>query len=235
MTENRSEPPRDLLVRMAPGLELRAEGDGRLLVGYAAVFNTDTVIDSWEGKFVERIAPGAFKRTLRERRDQIKVLFNHGYDPQVGDKPLGKPRVMKEDNRGLYVEVPMDDTSYNQDLIASLRSGAIDGMSFRFSVTRETWTDPKDKKSLPVRTIEEVKLYEFGPVTFPAYAATEAGVRSQVWQSITPQARAEIVRILTTPEKVSGPGDSREPANRSHSRLSIERARWALIERGITT
>jgi HK97 family phage prohead protease len=173
---------RDDLIRMVnlptSEVEFRASDNGALgvLEGYAAVFNEDTLIDSWEGRFVERLAPGAFRKTLKDRGDQIKVLFNHGFDPQIGDKPLGKPSSMVEDVRGLRVEVPLDDTSYNRDLVASLRSGALDGMSFRFSVVRE---DIDESDALPIRTLREVKLYEFGPVTFPAYEATTAGVRAR--------------------------------------------------------
>lgn len=178
--------PREGLFRMTAWDEARASvdagsesSDGRLgtFHGYAAMFNEATTIRSWEGEFVERIAPGAFKRTLEHRGDKVKALFNHGFDPTVGDKPLGKIDVLREDDRGLYVEFGMDDTSYNRDLIASLRSGAIDGMSFQFSVAQDEWDHPKE--GLPVRTLREVKLYEVGPVTFPAYEATEAGVRSR--------------------------------------------------------
>jgi hypothetical protein len=56
----------------------------------------------------------------------------------------------------------------------AIQSGAIDGMSFRFSVVRDQWADGK---KMPSRTINEVKLYELGPVVFPAYAATSVGVR----------------------------------------------------------
>lgn len=189
--------PRDDLIRMidlpAANVELRADETGATLgtlTGYAAVFNTDTVIDSWEGRFVERIAPGAFRKTLRDSGDRVKVLFNHGFDPSIGDKPLGKPRSMKEDDIGLAVEVPLDDTSYNRDIVASLRSGALDGQSFRFSVTREKWDDADEPEQLPVRTLQEVKLYEFGPVTFPAYTATTAGVRARdaylAWRQVHP-------------------------------------------------
>jgi HK97 family phage prohead protease len=179
--------PREDLIRMTPGPSLRQDEDGALLVGYAAVFNEWTEIDSWEGKFLERIAPGAFRKTLQERGDKVKVLFNHGMDPSIGDKPLGRPRVMKERTRGLYVEVPLDDTSYNSDIKALLRSGALDGMSFRMTVVAEEWNLPEDE--LPERTIKEIRLYEFGPVTFPAYEATEAGVRAhapsafEAWRS----------------------------------------------------
>lgn len=179
--------PRDDLIRMIeiPAANLRferaEEGSDTLgtLVGFAAVFNTDTVIDSWEGKFVERIAPGAFRDTLTKNGERVKVLFNHGFDPSIGDKPLGKPETLEEKKRGLWTETPLDDTSYNRDLIASLRSGALDGMSFRFSVNREQWEEPDDESKLPIRTLQAVTLYEFGPVTFPAYEATTAGVRAR--------------------------------------------------------
>lgn len=208
--------PRDDLIRMielpAAKVEFRADDkeDGTLgtLRGYAAVFNEDTVIDSWEGRFVERIAPGAFSKTLTARGDKIKVLFNHGFDPSIGDKPLGKPRVMREDKRGLYVEVPLDDTSYNRDIVASLRSGALDGQSFRFSVKREDWEEAAEDGLMPIRTLQEVTLYEFGPVTFPAYEATTAGVRAraayEAWRSAH--------RTESTPEPSGTPEAPRDDA-----------------------
>lgn len=173
--------PREDLVRMVPLTEARADSkdDGNTLFGYAAVFEQDTEINSyWEGNFRERIERGAFAKTLKERGDKVKVLFNHGFDPSIGDKPLGKASVQREDDTGLYVEVPLADTSYNRDIKELLNSGALDGMSFRFSVTKEEWDEEPDDGGLPTRTIKEVKLFEYGPVTFPAYEATSAGVRS---------------------------------------------------------
>lgn len=173
---------RESLIRMARAVELGGdESEGDLLVGYAAVFNEFTEIDSWEGHFEERIAPGAFRKTLRDRGDQVQVLFNHGMDPQIGDKPLGRIREIREDEKGLYVEVPLDDTSYNRDIKALLRSGALRGMSFRMTVVDDKWEDLDS--AVPKRTIRQVKLLELGPVTFPAYAATQAGVRAHAPQA----------------------------------------------------
>lgn len=187
---------RDDLIRMvelpAADLEFRAaetdNGSLGTLAGYAAVFDSPTVIDSWEGRFTEKFMHGAFRDTLSKDGDKIKVLFNHGLDPSIGDKPLGKPAVMEERKRGLYVEVPLDGTSYNKDLVASLRSGALDGMSIRFSVVREDVDDSDD--AMPVRTVKQARLFEFGPVTFPAYEATTAGVRGRdayrAWRTAHP-------------------------------------------------
>lgn len=185
--------PREQLIRKAapPIVE------GRTLTGYPIVFNSWTTINSWEGQFKERVAPTALRKTLKESSDQIKVLFNHGMGP-MGDMPLGKPTVMRTDDRGLYVEVPLSETTYNDDLLALMRDGAIDGQSFRFSVVQEEWEHPK--RGLPERTLTEVRLHEFGPVTFPAYQATTVGIRSRehfdAWRGLTSETRDEIARLM---------------------------------------
>src|SRR5207248_5458422 len=70
--------------------EGQESGDGQTLVGHFAVFNQWTEISSaFEGHFLERIAPRAFNKTFKENRANMRVLFQHGKDPQVGDKPLG--------------------------------------------------------------------------------------------------------------------------------------------------
>lgn len=173
--------PKQGLFRMVPNALARAEvnGDGNTLAGFAAVTDTWTEIDSvFKGTFRERIQPGAFKKTITENGDRVKVLFNHGMDPQIGSKPLGKPVVIEERDGGLWTETPLDHTSYNADLKELLRSGALDGMSFQFDVLGESW-DMDTEDGTDERTITEVKLYEFGPVTWPAYETTTAGIRSK--------------------------------------------------------
>lgn len=151
--------------------------------GHFARFNEWTEIDStFEGNFMERVAPGAFARSLAHDRNQLRVLFQHGRDPQIGDKPLGIPTLLREDELGAAYEVPLLDTSYVADLIPGLRAGVY-GSSFRFRIVRENLdnTAPASSynpKGLPERTINEAKVMEFGPVTFPAYAGATASVRS---------------------------------------------------------
>jgi HK97 family phage prohead protease len=153
------------------------------LRGHFSVFDTWTTIDSaWEGTFRERVAPGAFTKTIQENRNNIKVLFQHGKDPQVGDKPLGAISDLREDDTGAYYEVPLLDTSYNRDLLPGLEAGLY-GASFRFKVLREDFNREPERsddnpEGLPERTIKEAALYEFGPVTFGAYPTATAGVRS---------------------------------------------------------
>jgi HK97 family phage prohead protease len=178
-------PPRDDLIRARQELGVeRSEGaEMPTLVGHAAVFNQWTEINSaYEGRFLERIAPGAFKKTISENRDRIRVLFQHGKDPQIGDKPLGPIRALEEDDTGLRYEVPLLDTSYNRDLIPGLDAGLY-GASFRFSVLREEFQKRPERTDfnplgLPERTVNELRMPEFGPVTFGAYANATSGLRS---------------------------------------------------------
>ncbi len=183
--EVRERPPRDGVRAVFPGVELRAADDGGLGVmsGHFSVFNRWTEINStWEGHFMERIAPGAFARAIKNNMARVRVLFQHGQDPQIGDKPLGPIQIIREDGTGAYYEVPLLDTSYNRDLLPGLKAGLY-GSSFRFQSVKEeferdTKASPDNPDALPERTIREVELFEFGPVTFPAYAEASAGVRS---------------------------------------------------------
>jgi HK97 family phage prohead protease len=181
--------PTDNLVRAwvdpdATVLRAGATADGNTMVGHFAVFNSWTRIASaFEGTFMERIAPGAFDDTFRSKASQIRVLYDHGADPQVGNKPLGTPEVLREDGTGAYYEVSLFDSSYVNELKPALRAGQL-GSSFRFKVLDEQWHAPSERTAdnpemLEERTITAVDLYEFGPVTFPAYADATAGLRSR--------------------------------------------------------
>jgi HK97 family phage prohead protease len=175
------------------GAETDPNADGSLMFGHFAVFDTWTEIDSWyEGRFLERLGAGCFKKTMKESRDSIKVQYDHGFDSNVGDSPLGPIDELKEDETGGYYEVPLLDTDYNRDRILPLlqgrlmsgeQRGSLLGASFRFRIVNDEWiyepgASDHNPDGLPERTIKEVRLYEFGPVVFPAYAEATAGVRS---------------------------------------------------------
>jgi HK97 family phage prohead protease len=189
---------REGLVRQVPFTLLERDssdgetGDGLTLEGHAAVFNSPTLIDSWEGRFVEQIAPGAFKKTFRERTPVMQ--FDHGHHPLIGSIPIGRYQDVHEDDIGAYCRGRLLDNWLVQPVREAIAERAVKGMSFRFTVVRDEWRD-KDGKLLkndedilqllyspaedePVRTHKELKVPEMGPVVFPAYEETEVGVRS---------------------------------------------------------
>ncbi len=220
------QPPRENLVRgIRPGVELRDNTDGgKTLFGRFAVFNQWTEINSaWEGQFLEQIAPGAFKKTIRENQDGMRVLFQHGRDPQIGDKPLGSIGDLREQEDGAHYEVELFDTTYNRDLLPGLEAGVY-GASFRFKVMREELVkrpeiSDHNPEALPERTIKEAQVMEFGPVTWPAYEGATAGVRSLTDDYIVsslfgdPERLGEFLRAHYAPgaEPIAAPSVSTPP------------------------
>ncbi len=193
-TIERKAPPRDDVCRSV-AFTLTRDGentdDGLTFEGYGAVFNSPTRIDSWEGMFDEQIAPGAFRKSIRENIP--KFQFDHGRSV-FGTLPCGVISNITEDDNGLFVTARMSASWYWEPLREAVGSGAVDGMSFRFSVVRDEWRDaagkivkPEDleealwtgSRGVLLRTLKEVKVTEVGPVVWPAYGATTAALRSK--------------------------------------------------------
>jgi HK97 family phage prohead protease len=159
-------------------------GDGRLgtLVVDFSRFGTWYEIDSfWEGQFLERVQRGSFKKTMAERGPQVKVLFNHGFDMFLDNKALSVPEVLEEREQFAHLEGPLF-RGTPELIVEGLRAGAY-GSSFMFEVLGETWEREPEKsdhnpEGIPERTITEVRLFEAGPVTWPANPDATAGLRS---------------------------------------------------------
>lgn len=154
------------------------ENNSRIVTGYAAVFNSRTLL--WEG-LEEVISPGAFSRALSS--SDVRCLFDHDWSKVLGRTKSGTLR-LEEDDRGLKFEVELPNTTVANDLIESMNRGDINQCSFGFIPTEETWdynTDPV------LRTVNEVDLFEVSIVSLPAYQDTEAALarsKQEVQQDI---------------------------------------------------
>lgn len=193
------------------------DGDGLTLEGYAAVFNSPTRISSWEGDFTEVIAPGAFKHTIRNSRPVMQ--FDHGQHPLIGSLPIAAIQRLKEDTRGLHVQARIFDNWLTEPLRDAIRSQAIDGMSFRFAVVKDSWEHGKKDS---VRTLHEVKLYELGPVVFPAYSDTSVALRSLERVTGLPILRSsEAPATGSATEPASGDPASGQSTRTKNQRLAL--------------
>ncbi len=177
------------VVRLAPS-GLRAEppaagndGLGLLDVRFSQFGTWYRIASLWEGDFMEQVERGAFAKTIKESGDRVRSLFDHGFDPSIGDKVLGSITALREESDAALGVVDLFDTSYNRDLLPGLEAGVY-GASMRMVVIRDEWNDDPgvsehNPKGIPERTIKEVRLIEFGPVTFGANpAATSTMQRS---------------------------------------------------------
>lgn len=124
--------------------------------GYAAVFgNIDSAND--------RIAPGAFTRSLQKCREEGRfppMLWQH--DVQ---KPIGMWQAMHEDSHGLYVSGRLftDDIAQAREAYALLKENVVSGLSIGYRTAQSA----RDAKT-GVRLLTELDLLEVSIVTFPA-------------------------------------------------------------------
>lgn len=141
------------------------------IAGYGAVFNR--WYDVWG--FRERIAPGAFAKTLKESPD-IRGMFNHDPNFLLGRTKAGTMDV-SEDGKGLRYEIRADAADPQaQSIGRKIARGDVDGSSMAFFVHAEEWEKSSDDKP-DKRTITEIELIETGPVTMPASPSTSAKIR----------------------------------------------------------
>lgn len=152
-------------------IEARQAEDGTMrMAGYAAVFNEPSL----PLPFIEKIAPGAFTKTLQETPD-VRLLINHEGLPMARTKN-GTMRLY-EDATGLFFEAELADTQEARDLYTLVARGDVDQMSFAFRVIRQNWN--KDRSE---RTLAEVSLADgdVSIVTYPAYPATSVEAREAI-------------------------------------------------------
>ena len=180
------------------GDELRAidESDGEPKVeGYPAMFDK---YSEDLGGFVERIAPGAFKKSLKNGAD-VRALWNHDQNFVLGRTKSGTVK-LREDDKGLYMINRPPNTQWARDLMVSIGRKDVTQMSFGFWVVDDEWKERKDKP--PVRTLNEVELVDVSVVTFPAYPDTKVALRSmEAWQKKTqPEEEPEKKDMFSLPD-----------------------------------
>lgn len=151
--------------------EIRAEKgeNGRIIDGYAAVFDK---LSENLGGFREKIAHGAFKKTIKKA--DIRALFDHDSKYVLGRNTAGTLK-LSEDDTGLRVQVTPPEAQWVDDLLKSMERGDINQMSFGFYALAEGWEGVNT--SNPIRTLQEVELFDVSVVTYPAYPDTSVAIR----------------------------------------------------------
>lgn len=150
-------------------LALKSLGDDGTFCGYASVFD---VIDSHKDVIVQ----GAFKRTIQENGNDIKLLWQHR-----PDEPIGIITMIREDSKGLYVEGKLLlEVQRAEEAYALLRNGAVEGLSIGYTV-KEFDIDGETG----VRILSDIDLWEVSLVTFPANEQAQvASVKSKTPDTI---------------------------------------------------
>lgn len=157
-------------------VETRENGN-MVITGYAAVFHRadDPGTQYRLSKdYVERIAPTAFDRALREQQDAMG-LYNHDPSFLLGRRSSGTLR-LSVDKVGLRYEIDHNPADpQHVSVMEKLKRGDLKGSSFAFRVTKQSF---EKAEKHDIRNVHDVDLLDVGPVSAPAYASTTAGTRS---------------------------------------------------------
>lgn len=157
----------------APELRAEKEGEGPIISGYFAVFNSPTEL--YPG-VSEEIAPEAFDRALKDGAD-VRALINHDTSQVLG-RTKSNTLALKADDHGLFGEIKVNtEDSDAMNLYTRIKRGDVDQCSFGFDIIQED-TEKREGGSYHY-TIRDLILYEVSCCTFPAYPQTAIEAREK--------------------------------------------------------
>jgi HK97 family phage prohead protease len=147
-------------------LELRADGDGRTVVGIAVPYDVEQRISP---TMTEVFRQGVFRDVTRAA-NRVKLLFQH-----KSDSPIGRATMLEERPGGLYGEFRISKTEAGDEALELIRDGVLSNLSIGFQPL-------KDEKRNGITNRIKAHLAEVSLVTFGAYgdAANIVAVRAEL-------------------------------------------------------
>jgi len=155
--------------------------DDRTVEGFASITG---VLDLGN----DRVASRAFKKTLKERSDKVRHLWQHDFDQppiaqileleEVGEDqlPTAITRKFPEATGGLRIVRRYLDTDMGNTVLAGIKAGAINEMSIGYDPIKVEFKDEEQDNGLkvPTRILREVALWDTSDVNWGMNPATIA-------------------------------------------------------------
>lgn len=174
-------------------MKVEIRNDQVHISGYVNVCSRDSkLLPSQRGTFIEQVEPKVFQRAL-ERNDDVKLLFNHKSDRELGSQKQGN-LTLYEDAIGLKAECVITD----EEVISEARSGRLTGWSFGFIANEDSW----DSSTTPQRRyLKDMDLLEVSVLSVvPAYSAMSLEARGE--ETVTVEQRFDQFEKVVKVEEV---------------------------------
>ncbi|WP_182425815.1 HK97 family phage prohead protease [Dielma fastidiosa] len=153
------------------------EGETCIVEGYAAKFNTETVLFEYNSysrgkvEYREKIDQNAF-----DECDMKDVVMLYDHEGRVLARTSNNTLTLTIDDVGLKVRADLSGTQLGRDVFAEIRDGYVTKMSFSFTIDEEK---NEQATTYDLRTITKVKrLHDVSAVSIPAYDDTSINARS---------------------------------------------------------
>lgn len=211
-------------------IRIRSGGTGRTVEAYAAIFDDPAEIVDQDGHYYEVNDPAAFNRSIQHHGGVFPVIYNHGMTlagtaSDRGSVPIGVSKEVRVDKRGVFTVSEYGTGPLAEEVLEQIRMGSVKAQSYGGRFLR---SDPQRRPaggyrasaSGSLRTVRrlEIKMREFGPTPFPAFAgAAITGIRAQqlLGALLTAPADRRVALLqqlddLVTPEELDAPADPAE-------------------------
>lgn len=179
--------------------ERRAEGDDKIVTGYATTFNQPYELyrSTWDGYryiVMEQVDPEAFAET-----DMGDVIMQYNHEGRVFARTSNGTLELDPDAHGLHVRANLGGTEIGRQLFEEIEGGYTDKMSFGFRVGKDKReeTEERDEETgvttvTILRTILSIsKLYDVSAVSIPANDGTSISSRNYA-EGVIGEVRQEI-------------------------------------------
>lgn len=207
-------------------VETRDAAAGWVIDGLGIVYNS---LSENLGGFREMVMPGAADGLLDD--PDIWGLFNHNPDLVLGRTGADTMRLVDTDD-GVRYEIDGSDISYANDLRVSLQRGDVTRSSFAFRIAHrgDEWIDDEETGGLIRKVHQFSRFYDFSPVTYAAYADTDAGERTSATAEDSTAPVAERTDDGPAGERVQDGGEQDQQAGTSARDERAERLRIRIGE-----
>ena len=179
--------------------ERRAEGDEKIVTGYATTFNEPYELfrSSWDGYLyivLEQVDPDAFRDT-----DMSDVIMQYNHEGRVFARTSNGTLELDPDEHGLHIRANLGGTEIGRQLFEEIEGGYTDKMSFGFRVGKDKREETEERNEETgvttvtiLRTILSVsKLYDVSAVSIPANDGTSISSRNYA-EGVIDEVRQEI-------------------------------------------
>lgn len=161
-----------------------AQNSQKKLSGYAIVWNTPS---KDLGGFKEVVSPDALKGV---DLSNVLMLNDHDYTQVLASVKAGTLKLTPDD-KGLYFEATLPDTTTANDVFANVKAGNLDSCSFSFDVDDGSDKWEKDDQGNITRTINQIKdLFDVSVVAVPAYDSTNVDADNSDNQNVNVNTRS---------------------------------------------
>lgn len=155
-----------------------AEGDEKIVEGYATTFDEPYELFSYDGyTVVEQVDAAAF-----DECDMTDVIMQYNHEGRVFARISNGTLDLKKDDKGLKIRADLSGTELGLQVYDEIKGGYTDKMSFGFKVAedkREVTENREDGTITVLRTITKIsKLYDVSAVSIPANDATSISARN---------------------------------------------------------